>query len=320
MSGELRIGAWVVQRDLNLLSDGQTTVEIEPKVMEVLVYLAEHAGAVLSKSTIMQALWPDTCVTPEVLTYSIFEIRKAFGDDAKNPRFIQTIPRRGYRLIAPVTRAEDTSERSVTPAAIQESERNRLGRGRLWTRWLRAHLVLSILALEAVMAGISLWVFLSVSHAGVSLAVVPFESIGTGGKEDLFSKGLTEELITEMAHVQPELRVITCTAALQYPDVGKSIRQIGRELNVAYILEGTVRREGERVRVSVQLVQVRDQTSLWAESYDRQLGSALDIENEIARAVASKIRLRLSSKNSLQSSVLSFQFPALFHETNGVAA
>lgn len=102
MEGDFRLGEWVVRRQLNTIENGGEVRTIEPKVMEVLAYLAQHAGEVIPKERILQAVWPDTFVSDEVLTYSISELRKAFDDDAKNPRFIQTIPRRGYRLIAPV--------------------------------------------------------------------------------------------------------------------------------------------------------------------------------------------------------------------------
>ena len=296
MNGEMKIGTWVVQRELNLLSSGDRTVEIEPKVMEVLVYLAEHAGEVLSKSRIMRAIWPDTCVTPEVLTYSIFEIRRAFGDDARNPSFIQTIHRRGYRLIAPVTGIDCAAEGTNETAVLAQGTEMRNG---VWTRWSRAHTVLTSAVLASVVAGIFLWPVLHItsSDARASVAVLPFENLGSDGKDDLFSSGLTEELIIEIGRMQPELRVITRVSAMQYQATRKSIGQIGRELKVRYILEGTVRHEGQRVRVSVQFARVRDQTSIWAESYDRQLGSALEIESEIARTVTNRIRVTLLANN-----------------------
>ena len=116
MSDRFRVGEWLVERQLNSLSAGEGTIQVEPKVMEVLVYLADNAARVLSRQEIMSAVWPDTHVTPDVLTYSISELRKALGDDARQPRFIQTVPRRGYRLIAPV--AKELSP--AVPAAASE--------------------------------------------------------------------------------------------------------------------------------------------------------------------------------------------------------
>jgi len=152
-------------------------------------------------------------------------------------------------------------------------------------------------------AGIFLWQVPHIfwSDARASVAVLPFENLGSDGKEDLFSSGLMEELITDIGRMQPELRVITRVSAMQYQATRKSIGQIGRELKVSHILEGTVRHEGQRVRVSVQLVQVRDQTSVWAESYDRELGSALEIESEIARAVTNKIRVTLLATREVKT-------------------
>ena len=114
MEGDLRVGGWLVQPNLNVIVRGEVEAKLEPKAMEVLVYLAAHAGKVLPKSKIIEEIWSGSFVTEEVLTNSIWELRKALGDDAKNPTYIQTVPRRGYRLIATVTRPPDSGELAVS--------------------------------------------------------------------------------------------------------------------------------------------------------------------------------------------------------------
>ena len=127
------------------------------------------------------------------------------------------------------------------------------------------------------------------------LVVLPFENLSGGKRHDYFSDGVTEEMITQLARLSPErLGVIARTSAMQYKSTAKSVRQIGRELAVAYVLEGSVRRAGHRVRIAAQLIQVSDETHLWAESYERNLGNILGLQSEVARAVANEIKVKLA--------------------------
>ncbi len=305
MNNEFSVGEWLVQRDLNRITSGDKIIPVEPKVIEVLVFLAEHPGDVLSKETILKALWEGTFVTDEVLTYSISELRKALGDDARNPRFIQTVPRRGYRLIAPVVRLEPpiTKDESV-PAAVNSEPELATQAPHRTSRWPA---VLGGLFLIALI-GIAVFVlrhYLRVSSRSADesavLAVLPFENLGGNQEQEYFSDGLTEEMITQLGSLQPErLKVIARTTVMQYKGARKSVDQIGRELRANYVLEGTVRREGGRARVTAQLIQVSDQTHLWAESYDRELSGILDVQNELAHAVARRINITLSEKDQIR--------------------
>jgi len=298
MGRDFRVGEWFVQPDLNQISRGDQVVAVEPKVLEVLVYLAQHSGEVLSRENILGGVWAGTFVTDEVLTYSISELRKAFEDDAKNPKVIQTIHRKGYRLIAPViwsggepSQAEAAAEKRepLPEAQPSRSKRPRLGIG------------LGILTV--VVAGAAFLYFArtrfeappGVPGGKIVLAILPFENLAGDPEQEYFSDGMTEELITQIGRLQPQsLRVIARTSAMQYKNSHKKVDQIGAELGVNYILEGSVRREENRVRVSVQLVRVQDQTQLWTESYDRELSGIITVQNEVAKAVASQIRITLS--------------------------
>ncbi len=286
MNNEIRVGPWLARRDLNLVSNGDKALEIEPKVMDVLFYLAEHAGEVISKNEIIRAIWLDTCVSEEVLTYSIFEIRRTFADDARNPRFIQTIPRRGYRLIAPVTGVDNKGEEHV-----EKTARDRRGRA-----WFGSPALWSAAALCTVLAGvILLYNRMAGPGEAISIIVLPFENLGSAAQGDPFAEGLTDELITGLGTLRPALSVISRIEAMHYGNGSKSLLEIGRELNVRYVLEGTVRHEGPHIRVSTRLVQVSNQSSVWAASYDRELGSALEIESDIAKNVVNNIRNTLSA-------------------------
>jgi len=288
-----RLGPWLVQPQLNSISDRsrQQDRRLEPKVMQVLVYLAEHAGEVVPKEQLIKAVWPDVFVTDDALARCISELRRALEDDAREPRFIQTIVKGGYRLIAQIEPAEeaDTPKRGVPVAATS-----------------RRPLVLA--AAFIVLAFLSAGGYLgwrwfrpppAPSGSKVRLVVLPFQNLSGDPEQEYFSDGLTDEMITQLARLQPDrLGVIARTSAMQYKRTSKAIEQIGRELGVDYVVEGAVRREQERVRITAQLVKAGDRAHLWAETYDRQLSGILAVQAEVARAVALQVGLRLSGEQA----------------------
>ncbi len=304
MGRDFHLGEWFIQPDLNRISRQEEVVAVEPKVLQVLVYLAEHPGEVLSKESILQGVWTGTFVSDEVLTYSISELRKALQDDAKNPKFIQTIHRKGYRLIAPVARPDSGPARTEVPA-----EKNKPAPETSAPLGKRFKLGIGLGALAAVVViGMLLYnprgcFRRSTTLPGgmIVLAVLPFENLSGDPEQEYFSDGMTEELITQIGRLQPQsLRAIARTSAMQYKKTHKKIDQIGAELAASYILEGSVRRENNRVRVTAQLIRTRDQTQLWAENYDRELSGIITVQNEVARAVASQIRITLSEAERLR--------------------
>ena len=297
MEGDFRIGQWLVQPTLNSISDNESSKRVEPKMMQVLVHLAAHAGQVVSKEQLMGAAWPDTFVTDDVLLRCISELRKALSDDPREPRFIQTIAKKGYRLIAPVEWMDRSAEaaRGVEPLAGRQAAPEDLRPGRrVLLMGFATSLVLALLAVAYF--SWQRWAARPSSGQEKSvLLVLPFQNLSADAEQEYFSDGLTEEMITQLARLQPErLAVIARTSAMHYKGTNKTIDQIGRELGVHYILEGTVRREGKRVRISAQLVRASDQAHVWAGSYDRELSGILAVQNEVAQAVAREIRITLS--------------------------
>ena len=287
MMGDFQVGPWRVQPRLNSISDAGQVRHLEPKVMQVLVALADRAGDVVAKEELLKAVWPDTFVGDDALLRCISDLRKALEDDAKEPRYLQTIPKRGYRLIADV---------KLLDTAREAESQDRPGR-----RWWAAIAGLAVLAILG-----TAWLVQrrpreqsGAPTRRIMLAVLPFENLSADPEQEFFSDGLTDEMITQLARLQPErLGVIARSSAMQYKRASKTIEQIARELGVDYVIEGTVRREAERVRITVQLVQVRDESHLWAENYDRQLSGILSLQAEVARAVAGRIRLTLGSSGA----------------------
>jgi TolB-like protein/DNA-binding winged helix-turn-helix (wHTH) protein/Flp pilus assembly protein TadD len=298
VEGDFQVGPWLIQPKLNSVTANGITARIEPKAMQVLLYLAEHAGDVMPKERIIQAVWADTFVTDDVLTRSISELRKAFEDDPHEPRFIQTIPKGGYRLIAPVE--------PVAP--VLPSREGGAARTSPLQRWI---LVLAALTL-ILLAGLGVYLVRQrlarpeKPRAGkIMLVVLPFENLSGDPEQEYFSDGITEEMTAQLARLQPErLAVIGRATAMTYKRAKKSIDQIGTELHVQYALEGSVRRQGDRVRVTAQLIEVGNQTHVWAESYDRDLRDALVLQSEVAQAVANEIELKLTPQQQARLATL----------------
>jgi len=292
MDGDFQVGTWLVQPTLNCILSNGKIAHVEPKVMHVLVYLAEHAGQVVDKERLIKAVWPDTFVTDDVLIRAIAELRKAFHDDTHNPRFIQTIPKGGYRLIAPVEPVAPVS----LPAIVAV---------RTLPRQKRREILLSALLLISLIA-VAVAVYLARQHSRpqakapaekVMLVVLPFENLSGDPQQEYFSDGMTEEMTAQLGRLSPEhLGVIGRASAMTYKGRRKTIDEIRKELHVQYVLEGSVRRAAGRVRITAQLIEVGGQTHVWAEEYDRDLRDVLVLQSEVAQAVANEIELKLTQQ------------------------
>ena len=237
---DLRVGSWVVTPSLNSISSRGKTVHLEPKVMEVLLCLAQHPGETLSKEQLFQAVWPKTIVTEDVLKRGIAELRRAFNDDAREPRIIETISKRGYRLIAPVT--------APTAAAAAESV------------------------------------------VSDSIVVLPFISMSADPENEYFADGITEEIIDALAQIQG-LHVVARSSAFSFKGKHIDLRIVGEQLNVRTVLEGSVRKVDSRLRITAQLVSTGDGFHLWSERYEREIKDVFAIQEEIAQAIAQRLKI-----------------------------
>ena len=244
-SGQYEFGAYRLDAHSRMLFREGDRVALPLKVTELLVALVQAAGRVLTREELVQRLWSNTIVEEGSLTSHISLLRKALGEGPNGQDFIETLPKRGYRFVAPVKRAVSQAPDGGVDRAM--------------------------------------------------LVVLPFENLTSGERYDYFSEGLTEEMITELARLSPErLGVIARTSAMQFKSTTKSIAQIGSELGVSHALEGSVRRIGERVRITAQLIRVSDESHLWAQSYERGLHDVLEVQVEVARSVAREIQIKLA--------------------------
>ncbi len=283
-------------------------VPLQEQPFRVLAILLELPGKIVTREELQSRVWTaDTFVGfDEGINTAIRKLRVAFGDSADNPRFIETIPRRGYRFLAPVhdlvADPAPPSESVAEEDAMVELRRARPANA------LRLAVALSVAALLVVLGSVAL---LKRQHPPanptpqkrVMLAVLPFQNMSNDPAQEYFSDGLTEETITDLGQLSPEhLGVIARTSAMAYKHTNKTISQIGQELGVDYILEGSVRREGGEARVSAQLIRVADQTHLWAQNYERELHDLLQIENELGKAIARQVQINLTPQQEIDLS------------------
>src|SRR5882724_4185324 len=289
------------------LWSGEERVRIPPKAFDVLRYLVENPGRLVTQDELLEALWPETYVNPEILRKYILDIRRILGDRPDKPVFIETVTKRGYRFIAPV--AEDTeaapaslpapdAEAKQTPASepVGVQRESRLHKGGLY-----AIAIPAVLTLIAAAMAVYFWPARNKPIARAlnnsSIAVLPFADLSPGKDQDYFSDGLTEELINDLAKV-PGLKVVARSSAFQFKGRNEDLRAVGRRLAVANVLEGRVRKEGNQVRITAELIKADDGFQLWSETYDREVSYIFAAQDEIARAVASALQVKLLSANS----------------------
>lgn len=263
-----------------LLQRDGDVVPLKPKVFDTLLALVAASGQSVSKDQLMQTVWPDAAVEENNLTQNISALRKAFGEQRDEHRYIVTVPGYGYRFVAPVSEVPSTAAVPVRRRRV------------LWP-WLAA---LSFIAI-AIAAVVGYRLMPARRTKPVMLAVLPLQNLSGDPNEEFFSDGLTEEMITQLGRLEPDkLAVIARTTTMQYKNTRKHIDEIGRELGVDYILEGSVRRANDQVRVSAQLIRVSDQTHLWAANYQDDARDILAVQSQVSNDIAREIRVQLTPR------------------------
>ncbi len=316
----VRFEAFEVDLKAGELSTEGLKVRLQEKPFQILRLLLEQPGEVLTREEIQRRLWSqDTFVDFEhCINSAVMRLREALGDSAEHPRFIETVGRRGYRFIASVELvAPEFPPATVAPASSPAGP----GGSPAWPREGRAYKRVAIVA-GGVFALLA--VLLAFNVAGLrdrarmavrssfsrpmpeskiqSIAVLPLENLSGEREQEYFADGMTEELITYLGKVGA-LRVISRTSVMQYKSAKKPLPQIARELNVDALVEGAVLRSGNRVRITVQLVQANPEKHLWANSYERDLQDVLVLQSEVARAVVSEIQINLTPEDRTRFTV-----------------
>jgi TolB-like protein/DNA-binding winged helix-turn-helix (wHTH) protein/Flp pilus assembly protein TadD len=297
-----------------LVSIGTAAVEAESaKVLlreqpfQILRILVERQGNIVTRQEIREILWPDDTVVEfdRSINVAMAILRKALADDADHPKYIETLPRCGYRLIAPVewqlssTAAQDLLEPqsdTLRRAGGQINERE----PRTANPWRKAAVMGGCAAILLVVGYMSWRHFRDAtppSSQKIMLAVLPFQNLTGDPNKEYLADGLTEETISQLGRLNPEqLGVIARTSVMGYKHKDVRLDQIGRDLSVQYVLENSLRESGDHLRLTAQLIQVKDQTHLWSQDYDYAAKDTLSVEDEVAKAVAREIRVRLTSQ------------------------
>jgi TolB-like protein/DNA-binding winged helix-turn-helix (wHTH) protein len=290
---EYRFDGWTLKRTSGELIRAGRRVRLQDHPLQILEALLARPGEVVTREELIARLWPGRVVDFETgLNTSVRRLRAALGDDADTPRYIETIPRRGYRFIGTLDASPARQPASDAGPPSSPPSRRRPG-------WV----AVSAVALAGLAAAALLfWMSTPPVTPGPqpaakapTLVVLPFLDLTGSGDSGLFADGLTEELIHRLAQLSG-LRVIARTSAFAYRDRDSDVSTVARELGVSHVLEGSVRRAGDRLRITAQLIDARTSTHLWSRNYDRQAGDLLDIQDDLAARVAATLHATLDGR------------------------
>lgn len=289
-----RFGDFVIDLQGVRLLHGDAAVHLEPKAFRVLLWLIERRGEVVGREELLENVWEEAFVSENALTRAVTRLRQALGDDSHQPRYVETVPTFGYRFVAEVEELSGTEVPALFPGAEPAaSARRHAGR-----RAARGAVALASVLLVGL-AAYKVWLVVRAPESGkraaalpTRLAVLPLRNLGPPDQEYLVD-GIHEELIADLSKI-PGLRVISRTTAMHYRETSRSLPEISRELGVDYVVEGSVLREGSRIRVTSQLIDGESDEHLWNERYDRDLESALTMVSEVARTITGEIEIVLA--------------------------
>lgn len=272
----LQVGSWRVDADANELDDGRRTARVEPKVMQVLVALAAAAGQVLSREELLARVWPDVVVGDEVLTQTIIKLRKALGDDSRSPSYIETIAKRGYRLIAPARPIKAVSGAAPVPVPARR-------------RWWAVGAGFLAIALVAAVAqqrhaaerhadtGASAAAHEAVDGAPVTVTVMPFEALGQDGEHRYLARGISNDLMTDLSRLS-QLRLIS-------PSTDPRTAAAGAR----FLVMGSVQRDAGMLRINARLVDSQTGRQIWAERFERPFGDLFAVQDDIVRKLTAML-------------------------------
>jgi len=290
-----------------LLREGRP-IPLRPKVFDILVVLIENHGHLVEKEKLMNSVWTEQFVEEGNLNKNISMLRRVLGEGDSGQKYIETVPKRGYRFVADVREVNDHEESNLVPdadeqrssgsqkilkypASVSETTQTR-------TRPFNRTRVPLIVITTLLLATLAYLVFIREKRPHLtpniaSIVVLPFQNLSDDPAQEYFVDGMTDALIGDLAKMGA-LRVISRTSAMHYKGSQKSLPEIARDLNVDAVVEGTVQRVGDRVHVRAQLIHASSDSHLWGADYDRDLRDVLDLQSEVARAIAGEVRIKIT--------------------------
>lgn len=291
----VRFGAFDLDLDSGELRKHGLRTRLTPQSFQVLLLLLEHRGELVTREALQKKLWPaDTFVDFEMgLSSAVKKLREALGDSAESPRFVETLPRRGYRFVATIEAGLPPAPPGPPLPPVAAAPARRVRR---WS-WRAALMMTAVAAALIALHGAGLWRWalhpMRAAAAPIrSIAVLPLANLSGDPAQDYFADGMTDALITELAQVG-SLRVISRTSVTQYKGMARPVGTIARELGVEAVVEGTVARDANRVRVTAQLIDAGSDRHLWAHTYERELRDVLTLQDEIAAAIAQAVEAEI---------------------------
>jgi transcriptional activator of cad operon len=292
---KLRIGEWCVNPAAGQISRNGETARVEERAMRLLLCLAEHTGDVVSIDDLLSQVWPDVNVSPDSVYQAVTSLRRLLGDDPKQPAYIATVPRLGYRMVAKVGPWDPSVKEIPTSRAKNTPEMGHPGwfRGRGF-RWVAAVVIclggVGVVALQfRSKASRESSASIVAAESQKSVAVLPFLDLTQGMKEEEFADGMTEELIDKLSKISG-LHVPAPTASFYFKGKQMPVAEIAKQLGVAYVLDGSVRKSGGRLRVAARLVRVESGYVIWTETYDRPFDDIIMVQDDIAGEVTKALR------------------------------
>jgi transcriptional activator of cad operon len=323
----LRIGAWSVNPTSGQISRDGETARVEARAMRLLLCLAEHAGEVVSIDDLLNQVWPDVAVSPDSVYQAVASLRRLLGDDPKQPTYIATVPRLGYRIVATVSPWVDAPvpnhsiDRSIRDQSVVQTNSSQvsgsahpapaasdaptpgLGRGVGYTWAAGAALCFVLVIVVAVLlvprfrgkVADHNYSAAFAAQPEKSIVVLPFLDLTEGMKEEEFADGVTEELIDKLSKI-PGVRVPPPTSSFYYKGKQIPVADIAKALGVVYVLDGSVRKSGARVRIAARLISADSGYVVWSETYDRPFDDILMVQDDIAGEVTKALKASIEAR------------------------
>jgi TolB-like protein/DNA-binding winged helix-turn-helix (wHTH) protein len=302
----LRIGEWTVNPMSGQMTRGDETVRLEARTLRLLLCLAENAGQVVSIDDLLNQVWQGVIVTPDSVYQAVTSLRRLLGDDPKQPVYIATVPRRGYRMVAAVSTGSEVARSVTAQTAANEEFQPRLATAR--PRSGSRRLYMKLLAIGALLivacAAFYHWTqprplqqaataTATVTPSPKSIAVLPFLDLTDAMNEEPFADGMTEELIDKLSQSK-DLHVASPTSSFYFKGKQVTVAQVSKALDVAFVLDGSVRKSGNTLRVAARLVRADDGFVVWSQTYDRSWDDKLMIQDDIASEVAKALKASIN--------------------------
>lgn len=293
-TSRVRIGDWVIDPAAGTIARNGETVRLDVRSMRLLMCLADRAGQVVSIDELITSVWTGVAVSPDSVYQAVTSLRRQLGDDPRQPEYIETVPRLGYRLIAKIgpwgEEAPGDGAKGLAASDAEVAKRSPIRTGTLI--WVAIAIAVSAAAgylLHARLSTGNRAASASVAPPAASVAVLPFLDLTEGMRDEEFADGMTEELIDKLSRI-PGLSIPSATASFYYKGKGTPVGEIARELKVVYLVDGSVRKSGGRIRIAARLVRAENSYVLWTNTYDRPGSDLIMVQDDIAGEVAKALQ------------------------------